>query len=108
MQYCLRNHLLINKAAAVTRSEKQSGSLVASASQCSSSVAKGYNEKEKASARNRMPTSSSGEATRVAVASSAKHLAEDALSIYEEIPLSKQTKVSEHLKAVQAKQQAQQ
>jgi len=77
VQYCLRNHLLINKAAAVTRSEKQSGSLVASASQCSSSVAKGCNEEEKTSARKKMSTSSSGEATRVATTSSAKCSAED-------------------------------
>ena len=48
------------------------------------------------------------EATRVAIASSAKHLAEDTLSISEETLLSKQTKVNEHLKSVQAKQQAQQ
>jgi len=47
-------------------------------------------------------------ATRVAVASSAKHVAEDNRSICEKVPLSKQTTVSEHLKAVQAKQLAQQ
>jgi len=42
------------------------------------------------------------DAIRVAVASSAKHSADDTLSISEEIPLSKQTKVSEHSTAVQA------
>jgi len=55
------------------------------------------NNKEKDSAVMR------SEATKVVIASSAKHSAEDNLSICEEVPLSKQTKVSEHLKAVQVK-----
>jgi len=64
--------------------------------------------KPPANAKNKDSSVMGSEATRVAVASSSKHLAEDTLSISEEILLSKQTKVSEHLKAIQAKQHAQQ